>query len=244
MSSVIPFLAWNPVFLLLVGVLFLDEYPPFAGVLGCLVVLLGAYLTSMDVKLKMKKKELDEDEATDIEDRRNLKNEHNLKNGNQNPTSQKDRGAIIAFFKSIVSYKAGLYMMGVALLWTYTSAVEKQTLKGHEYVPEAYLLGLQRVLMAVPSLAYCIYKRPKFLEHIYVSAPHLILAVVNESACVLLYFTAVQYVFVSYVIAIKRAGNIFISVVVGAVFYKEKLTRLSITSACLMILGVCLIVLG
>lgn len=31
-------------------------------------------------------------------------------------------------------------------------------------------------------------------------------------------------VYVGYVIAIKRAGNIFLSVVVGALAYKEKLT--------------------
>lgn len=56
LSSVIPYLAWNPVFLLIVGALWLGEKPRFFGIVGCLVVVLGAYLTSLDAKNKEQNK--------------------------------------------------------------------------------------------------------------------------------------------------------------------------------------------
>ena len=65
MSSVIPYLAWNPVFLLIVGALWLGEKPTFFGVVGCLVVVFGAYLISMDAKKKDDEKKKAKSELSD-----------------------------------------------------------------------------------------------------------------------------------------------------------------------------------
>lgn len=51
-----------------------------------------------------------------------------------------------------------------------------------------------------------------------------------------------KYVYISYVVAIKRAGNIFVSVVIGKVFYNETITPMTALAAGCMILGVICIV--
>jgi len=240
LSLTIPYLAWNPVCLLLVGFLWLGEQPSKMGVLGCLIVLVGAYLISIDAKNKMArekkekmKKELmnADPEAAVFEEISNQKD------------SKNQQCFLIELAKSIWSFKAGLYIMGVSLCWTYTSAHEKYIL--HTYkMPAAYFLGVQRTFMCIPTLLYTIKKNPTYIEHTHKSIFYLFMAALNESMTVILYYMALEYVYVSYVIAIKRAGNIFLSQVFGRFIYKEKLTPLTMASAFCMILGVLAIVLG
>lgn len=89
------------------------------------------------------------------------------------------------------------------------------------------------------------YKSPKFIDHTFKSFFQLGIACIVESGQILTYFWSMEFgVYVSYVIAIKRAGNIFMSVMVGRFVYKEKLTVYTIGSAACMIVGVLCIVLG
>lgn len=278
LSSVIPYLAWNPVFLLIVGFLWLGEEPRYLGVLGCLVVVVGAYLISLDAKNKMEIKKREEKlmETQLREERAKLVDGVNKRKDSGNgflPDINADRGRrdskgqkievgdtpyheerksdfqkkdnfIIAALKSMWAFKAGLYMMITGLAWTYTSALEKYILAGTN-LPPPYFLGMQRAFMSIPVMIYCIYKNPKFLDHTFKSFFHLSVSAVVESTQILTYFWAMEYgVYVSYVIAIKRAGNIFLSVMVGRFIYKEKLTIYTIGSAGCMIIGVLLIVLG
>jgi len=228
LSHIIPYLAWNPVFLLIVGFLMLGENPTTFGCIGCLIVLFGAYLISIDAKSRQKEEQ----------DRQNLVDY-------QNGVLQQPKREffIVSFAKAIWGFKAGLFMMGVAFCWTYTSALEKYILYGSG-IPAPFFLGVQRVLMAIPCMFYSIFKRPKFIDHTFSSFIPLVAGSFFESCTVITYFMALDYVFVSYVIAIKRAGNIFISVMIGRYYYKETLTPMTVASAVCMMIGVLCIVLG
>ena len=52
----IPYLALNPAFLMIIGVAMLGEDPKVLGFLGCFIVLVGAYLVSIDARRKEKLK--------------------------------------------------------------------------------------------------------------------------------------------------------------------------------------------
>lgn len=101
--------------------------------------------------------------------------------------------------------------------------MEKWVLKSEE-IPETYFLGIQRFFMSLPFLLISIQKRPKFITNVYSSFFALVFGAIIESATVVLYFLSLKWVYVSYVIAIKRAGNILISTLVGKYWYKEELT--------------------
>lgn len=232
LSHVIPYLAWNPVFLLIVGALFLDENPTLFGIIGCLIVVFGAYLISMDAKKK------------DEESSKNAKKDVSPSKYTPLEKTQPEKEFfLVSVFKAIWNFKAGLYMMATGICWTYTSALEKYILYGSA-IPKPYFLGIQRIFMSIPVMFYCSFTSPKFIDHTFSSFFPLLLCAFVESMQVLTYFWAIDYVFVSYVIAVKRAGNIFLSVMVGRFYYGEQLTKYTIASAGCMILGVLFIVLG
>jgi len=210
------------------------------GVLGCLIVLVGAYLISIDAKNKMAREKKEKMKKELVNGDPEAANVDLVANEKDN---MKKDCFLVDFGKSIWNFKAGLYIMGVSLCWTYTSAHEKYIL--HTYhMPAAYFLGIQRTFMCIPILLYTIKKNPDYIEHTHKSWFYLFLAALNESTTVILYYMALDYVYVSYVIAIKRAGNIFLSQVFGKFLYNEKLTPLTMASALCMILGVLCIVLG
>jgi len=150
---------------------------------------------------------------------------------------------LIALVKSIWAFKGGLCIMGVAICWTFTSALEKYILYGSD-IPAPFFLGVQRAVMSIPCMAYCMTQRPKFIDHTYLSFTPLFFGALVESLTVILYFLALEYIYVSYVIAIKRAGNIFLSVLIGRYYFDEPLTKLIMASAGCMIAGVLCIVFG
>jgi len=234
LSHVIPYLAWNPVFLLTVGALLLDEQPTIWGLIGCLIVVFGAYLISMDAKKRDANKVKKEDQ---------VKYEGLGENAGGSAPEEKKEFFLVSMVKSILNFKAGLYMMVTGIAWTYTSALEKYILHGSG-IPKPYFLGLQRIFMSIPVMFYCTATNPKFIDHTFSSFFPLLLSAIVESTQVLTYFWAIDSIFVSYVIAVKRAGNIFLSVMVGRFYYGEKLSIYTICSAGCMILGVLFIVLG
>jgi len=236
LSHVIPYLAWNPVFLLIVGALLLDEKPTIWGIIGCLIVVFGAYLISIDAKQRDAKAKT----AQKKEDQ--VKYEGLGDNAGAVAEPKKDF-FLIGMLKAIWNFKAGLFMMFTGIAWTYTSALEKHILQGSG-IPKPYFLGIQRIFMSIPVMFYCMGTNPKFIDHTFSSFFPLLLTAIVESMQVLTYFWAIDSIFVSYVIAVKRAGNIFLSVMVGRFYYGEKLSTLTICSAGCMILGVLFIVLG
>ena len=82
--------------------------------MGCVIVLIGAYLISIDAKNKMAR-----------EKKEKMKKE--LVNGDPeaatfemltNDKDHKDKSCfLVEFAKSIWNFKAGLYIMGVSLCW-------------------------------------------------------------------------------------------------------------------------------
>lgn len=67
---------------------------------------------------------------------------------------------------------------------------------------------------------------------------------VVEVITICLYFLAMRYLYVSYVLALKRGGSVVISVAGGAFFFKEPVSRKEQLCIALMSLGVCFVVLS
>ncbi|KAL4450822.1 hypothetical protein ABPG74_011664 [Tetrahymena malaccensis] len=57
LSTSIPYLSWNSLFLLVTGYFYLDEVPSYLGVVGCVLILIGAYIKQIDSKTKELNKE-------------------------------------------------------------------------------------------------------------------------------------------------------------------------------------------
>jgi len=76
------------------------------------------------------------------------------------------------------------------------------------------------------------------------NAQWYILTGIVEVCTVTLYFLAMQHLYVSYLLALKRGGSVVLSVAGGAFFFGEPVTRREQLCIGLMALGVCLVVLS
>lgn len=209
LSHIIPFLAWNPVFLLIIGFLLLAEYPSPLGISGCFIVLGGAYLISTDAKNKEKKtknslKVHDKHEKDGETD--SLSTEFDTEEGQKRMApdekfSGSNHNFLVQMVISIWNFKAGMYIMGVSLLWysfsliltfffqarTFSSILEKVFLFGHD-IPPPFFLSIQRLFMSIPVMFYCAFARPEFIDHIFTSFHRLLLCSALETATVVTYF--------------------------------------------------------
>lgn len=71
-----------------------------------------------------------------------------------------------------------------------------------------------------------------------------IITAIVEAGTVCLYFLAMKYLYVSYLLALKRGGSVVLSVAGGAFFFGEPVTQTEQLCIALMSLGVCLVVLS
>ena len=78
--------------------------------------------------------------------------------------------------------------------------------------------------MSLPFLFVSIKSSPRFITNVFSSFFALVIGSTIESTAVVLYFLSLKWIYVSYVIAIKRAGNIVISTLIGRYWYKEIIT--------------------
>jgi len=245
LSQTVPFLALNPVILLFVGMIWLDEQPGFWGITGTCLVLLGAYILSLGMKAMTKevrsKKELDIEEST-AEDSTTNDDSDKTKTANKVDTGSWESYVPPAVMKAFHENEAMWYMCFVCIVWTYTAAFEKWTLHNTPITP-VFFVGMQRVFQTIPSFGASLYARTEFIDIMFTSIPMLLVAAAVETTTAVLYYVALDYIFVSYVIAIKRGYGMFLSVMIGFFYYKEKLTFLSRCAVLVMIFGMLMIVL-
>jgi len=76
------------------------------------------------------------------------------------------------------------------------------------------------------------------------SARWYILTGLVEAVTVCLYFLAMKYLYVSYLLALKRGGSVVLSVAGGAFFFGEPVTQKEQLCIALMFFGVCFVVLS
>jgi len=148
-----------------------------------------------------------------------------------------DSKNLLAPFRSMFKEKGTRYMLIVALVWSVSATVEKVAVRSSS--PEFYGLIINLSL----SLAYTPYVLRnhvrKFRESTTIWRDLSILGLIS-ALLILVQFTALKYLLVSYVIAFKRAG-VIVSVLLGAILFKEKNVVKNLICTALMVWGAMLI---
>lgn len=130
-------------------------------------------------------------------------------------------------------------MLGVAVMWAITASLDKV---GVLHSPSVWAyFALQRLVIGLLSLAFQLSSDPRAFYH-FLNKPLLLLTIsVLELMAVVFFLEAIKYVFVSYVVAIKRS-NILFSTMLGAVLFKENILR-RLPYVLLMIVGMTMVVI-
>lgn len=197
LSLTMPFTAFTPLFLIPVAFVLLGELPDIKGMLGIILIILGAW---------------------------------GLHSGS---------GSLIAPFRNLFINKGTRYMMIVAVMWSVSATVEKVAVLSSS--PGFYAATINLLLAAayLPYI-YFFYREPA--KSISRNLGKLSLIGFISGAMALFQFTALQYLFVSYVIAFKRAGAI-VSVALGFILFEEENIIRSLAFTSLMVAGAVLIML-
>lgn len=148
-------------------------------------------------------------------------------------------GNFLGPFRNLFTNRGTRYMMIVAVMWSVTSTVEKVAVLSSS--PEFYAVTINFLLSAayLPYI-YFFYREPA--KGIFKNLARLSLIGLISGAMALFQFTALQYLFVSYVIAFKRAGAI-VSVALGFILFREENILKNLVFTSLMVAGVVLIML-
>jgi uncharacterized membrane protein len=125
----------------------------------------------------------------------------------------------------------------VALIWSVSATAEKVAVLSSSQ----FFYG--SVILFLLSLAYfpLILKESKKVA-LGKNLPNLFLLGLISGLLMVFQFTALKYLYASYVIAFKRSG-IIVSVFLGVILFKEKNALKNIISTILMIVGVFLILI-
>jgi drug/metabolite transporter (DMT)-like permease len=140
-------------------------------------------------------------------------------------------------FINLFKDKGSRLMLLVALIWSVSATAEKVAVLSSSQ----FFYG--SVILLLLSLAYfpLILKERKEVA-LGKNLPNLFLLGLISGLLMVFQFTALKYLYASYVIAFKRSG-IIVSVFLGVILFKEKNALKNIISSILMIVGVFLILI-
>ncbi len=141
-------------------------------------------------------------------------------------------------FKNIYREKGSLLMLIVAFIWSVTANIEKICVQASSPVFYILLFHIIFPIVYLPIMLKTGIKVSKIKGNIKM----LILLGLVEAVFIIFQMFAIQLAYVSYVIAIKRAGLVF-SIIFGLLFFKEKNILLRLAGALFIVLGVFFIVM-
>ena len=142
-------------------------------------------------------------------------------------------------FRNFYINKGTRHMMIVAVMWSVTATLEKIAILSSS--PEFYAVTINFLLSAAYG-PYIYFFHREHARSIPKNFGKLSLIGLISGAMALFQFTALKFLFVSYVIAFKRAGAI-VSVVLGFVLFQERNFLKNLIFTSLMVVGVVLIML-
>jgi drug/metabolite transporter (DMT)-like permease len=148
-----------------------------------------------------------------------------------------ESGHLLRPFLSLFQEKGTRYMLIVAIIWSLSATVEKVAISSSS--PEFYGLAIHLFLAAAYS-PY-VYKSGD-LRNVRIHMPKLLVLGLISTAVVICQFTALKYLYVSYVIALKRAG-VIVSVLLGYILFGETRIAKHLTFTVLMIIGAALLIM-
>lgn len=149
-----------------------------------------------------------------------------------------ESGHLLRPFLSLFQEKGTRYMLIVAIIWALSATVEKVAISSSS--PEFYGLAIHLCLAAAYS-PY-VYQSGE-LRDVRIHMPRLLVLGLISTAVVICQFTALKYLYVSYVIALKRAG-VIVSVLLGYILFGETRIAKHLTFTVLMIIGAALLIMG
>lgn len=142
------------------------------------------------------------------------------------------------FFARLIHERGSRLMLGVALLFAVSTAIDRLAiLHASEAVYATVLTGsISLALVAIPSVRQEVWGRPRVFWW-------LALAGVAGAAALLLQFLSYRFLLVGYVDAVKRGGGNVFAVLAGSLFFAERNTARRLLAAGLMSAGVALVFL-
>jgi drug/metabolite transporter (DMT)-like permease len=148
-----------------------------------------------------------------------------------------ESGHLLGPLLNLFREKGTRYMLIVAIIWALSATVEKVAILSSS--PEFYGLAIHCLLAAAYSPYVCHRAR---LADVRIHIPELLLLGLISSGVVICQFTALKYLYVSYVIAFKRAG-IVVSVFLGHILFGEARPARNLSLSVLMIIGAALLII-
>ncbi len=144
---------------------------------------------------------------------------------------------ILAPIKEIKNEKGSLLMLIVAFIWSFAGAMDKVAVEASSpfFFNVAFNTGF--LILYLPFLKY---KTPEFTKEIKEHKGKLFVLGLFGALMVICQMVALRLTLVSYVIAIKRSGML-ITLIIGKLFFDEKITTFNIGGTVLMCLGLILI---
>lgn len=152
---------------------------------------------------------------------------------------------ILAPFRNLVKERGSLYMLTGAIIWAISGTADKAAVLSSS--PEFYGLAIH-IMLAGAYLPFALLhdQRQQFRHFkLLFSGAHLRRLVILGSISgimLLCQFSALQLMDASYVIAFKRAG-VIVSILIGALWFKEKDFGRNLTMTLIIVAGVILIAL-
>ena len=193
LSKVIPLVNLTPLFLIFTAIFIAGEFPSAKGILGILIIVIGAYLLNISTS----------------------------KSGFFEP------------FKFIVKHKGSFYMLLVAFIWSFSASFDKLAINHSNPLFFTLCEYLIFSLIFIPIILKTKEKfkvvKLNFTAFIFIGGAYALMFISQ--------MFAVSMFYVSYVVAIKRAGVLF-SILFGWLFFKEKNIKESLLGAIVMVIGV------
>ncbi|KAL6765903.1 hypothetical protein V8C86DRAFT_1781989 [Haematococcus lacustris] len=257
LSLCVPYLSFTPSFLVLTAFVFVGEVPSTAGLAGVVVVTLGGFLLSKQGSSSSSTGASNSSSgdkpvtpAKAVSAAHHTPTTH-LAGGPASPagTSPADKVAVVVTCSSPITSSTAslpwvwepgaLLMLAVAAMWSVTASLDKL---GVVHAPSLWVYAaLQRLAIGSAAALYLALVSPGSFR--LLCSRHLgvlLLLSLAELLAVVLFLEAIKFVFVSYVVAIKRA-NILMSLIVGGCCFGERVWR-RLPAVLIMVSGMLLII--
>lgn len=148
-----------------------------------------------------------------------------------------------SWWKSVLHEKGVPFMIGVALLWSLSTALDKRALPHAAPASHAFLLSLggSAILLVWLSVRGTLGE----LRELRHAPKGLLAAMVGfAGAAVALQMTALLFLWVAVLETLKRAFGVLGSIVFGRVFFIEPITPRALVAASLMVTGTALLAIA
>jgi len=147
------------------------------------------------------------------------------------------------WWKSMTHEKGAPYMIGVAVLWAFSTALDKRALPHASPATHAFLLPVGSAVLLV---AWLFIQREQGELRKVVRLPKGLLAALIGFAVAALAFqmVALQWLWVAVIETLKRAFGVLGSIVFGRLFFQEPITSRKLAAAALMAAGTAVLALA